>query len=108
MLTLLLAVALAQNPSPGAHYVRPPFAVETAPVLASQYAVGSDAELSIVLYIEGAQSQRVLAKRSDGRGLQGTWVGPEAVSLSGSAERQVRRDSIHVKGDRAFAVWLED
>lgn len=89
------------------HYVRPPVTIATA-TAASQFAVASDRELSVVLFVEDSGTGRVLASHSDGRGLPGTWSAASPVSDGSASSRTIKRESIHVIGSQAFAIWLED
>lgn len=100
-----LATSLFAQHQHGAHQTREPEALTPAGAF-TRFSVASDEELSIVLFQDGA-NQAVFASESDGRGLEGTWGGPQQLSLAGGA-REVQRDSIHVHRGQAFALWLED
>ncbi len=101
-----LGPLLAQVSEP--HPVRAPFVLETTSIADEQYVVASASETSIVAYREAFLSSRILAKRSDGRGLPTTWIGAEVVSSNDTTPRELHRDSLHVVGDLGFCVWLED
>jgi len=109
---LLLSVPTAAQHGHGhgeeeMHYVREPIVVDDASVSVEQVAVDSDAELSVVLYREGGGSNQVRSVVSDGRGL--SWSAASALVSGASGDaRSIQRDSIHVVGDEAYAVWADD
>lgn len=77
------------------------------------FALASDRELTVALYLDEV-SQQIFATTNDGRALpsdaapQSGWTAPALVSASSAVQRSVQRDSIHVVGNQAVAVWMDD
>lgn len=100
-------------PAQEEHYSRPPEVISHAGAAVSAFAIATDAELTVALYQDGA-SQELFATTNDGRALPADnvagsgWSTPVLVSSAGQVGRRLQRDSIHVVGDRAYAVWLDD
>ncbi|MBM3976832.1 MAG: hypothetical protein FJ299_07575 [Planctomycetes bacterium] len=86
--------------------VRPAFQLAPGGPAVCQLAVGSDVELSVVLYKECGAGEQLRFTVSDGRGVD--WTTPLALPGASGAAKQVQRDSVHVIGARAFAVWSDD
>jgi hypothetical protein len=87
-------------------HVRTPLALAPGVAPVCEFAVGSDVELSLVLFKDCAAGESLRFVRSDGRGLE--WTPPLALPVASLAHKQVQRDSVHVIGTRAFAVWSDD
>jgi hypothetical protein len=86
--------------------VRPTLQLAPGGPAACELAVGSDLELSLVLYKECGAGEPLRFTVSDGRGVD--WTAPLALPGASGAAKQVQRDSVHVIGARAFAVWSDD
>lgn len=95
------------------HYSRPPERISDSTHDVAGFALASDRELTVAVYLDEA-SQVVFATTNDGRALPADasqpsgWTGAQAVSATTSVLRRVQRDSIHVVGDQAVAVWMDD
>lgn len=99
---------LAQSVDPSKHSVRTPYLLDSGSIRQDQFTIESDRENTVVLYVEDTGAQLVRSRRTDGRGLATNFQPIELVSSSVAATRRMNRDSLHVIGDRAFAVWLEE
>ncbi len=95
--------ALAQHE----HYVRDPFKIPGTGAV-EELALGSDQELSVILFREGGAGGRVRAVVNDGRGLSANWSSADLVSNDTNAVRALDPTSCQVQGGRAFAAWLDD
>lgn len=95
------------------HYSRPPEFISSPGHDVTGFAIASDRELTVALYREEA-SGIVYATTNDGRALPGDgatpsgWTPAQAVSATSTVLRRVQRDSIHVVGNQAAALWLDD
>lgn len=109
------AAALVTVPAIGQeeHYSRPPETISSSIHDAAGFALASDRELTVAVYLDEA-SQVVFATTNDGRALPADtaqpsgWTAVTPVSASTAVARSVQRDSIHVIGDQAIALWLDD
>jgi hypothetical protein len=99
----LSTVAHASGEDP---HVRPPLELAPGAAPACEFSVGTDHELSLVLFKECGAGESLGYVSSDGRGVD--WSAPLALPGASPAHKRVQRDSLHVVGARGFAVWSDD